>query len=164
MKNRLLDPHSEVERGQLMANMMRVFRRLKAILQEEAVKKDLSMTQFIALRVLDGSGGLTMGRLCESLDITQGASTTVVDKLIERGLVTRVSHATDRRIVLVHITDSGRELVNEILASANVHVYEVLQVLSPEAYEEVLRGFSHFAHALVLQGESDALGEALCPN
>ena len=111
---------------QLMANMTRVFRELKAIMREEADRQGLSMTQFIALRVLDTRGNVTMSELRDCLDITQGAATTVVDKLLARGLVARVADASDRRLVLVRSTDAGTSLMQSVLTASQIHIDRIL--------------------------------------
>lgn len=46
----------------------------------------------------------------ERLLITGGAVTQLVDTLEQRGLACRILHPTDRRSVLIEITEQGRRL------------------------------------------------------
>jgi DNA-binding MarR family transcriptional regulator len=46
--------------------------------------------------------------LADRLGLTPGSVTALVDRLVARDLARRVPHATDRRIVLIEMTDSGR--------------------------------------------------------
>jgi DNA-binding PadR family transcriptional regulator len=47
----------------------------------------------------------------EMVHLTSGSITAAIDRMEARGLVERRSHATDRRTRLVHLTDTGRELI-----------------------------------------------------
>ncbi len=50
---------------------------------------------------------LRSSELANRLGLTPGSVTSLVDRLIARGLARRVAHATDRRVVLVEMTDAG---------------------------------------------------------
>ena len=150
---------------QLISHMTKVYRCLKAIMREEAVRQELSLTQYIALRMLDVHGSLTMSELHHYLDITQGAATTVVDKLIARGLVMRIALPADRRVVIVQNTNAGTQMVQRVLAGTQEQIDEILQVLPADEHDEVVRGFAHFARVLDLSPlNSLAVEEAACKN
>lgn len=66
--------------------------------------------------MLDGSpDALTPNEINAHLHLTSGSVTTLLDRLEERGLLARRPHPTDRRKVLVQITDDGRALVDRYL-------------------------------------------------
>jgi len=78
----------------------------------------LSATAKQALAVLDGAGEpLEPGVISERLIITSGSVTSLLDTLEKAGLVTRARHPTDRRKVLVEITDAGVAIVDAMLPS-----------------------------------------------
>jgi MarR family 2-MHQ and catechol resistance regulon transcriptional repressor len=58
---------------------------------------------------------LRMGDLAAQTTLTSSGITRVVDRLVERGLVTRQSCSTDRRTTYAVITDTGRRLLDEVL-------------------------------------------------
>jgi DNA-binding MarR family transcriptional regulator len=60
-------------------------------------------------------GLLRMSDLAAQTTLTSSGTTRVVDRLVERGLVTRRSCATDRRTTYAVITDTGRALLDEVL-------------------------------------------------
>lgn len=77
---------------------------------------DLHLAAAQALAVLDGSPDpLTPNEINAHLHLTSGSVTTLLDRLEERGLLARQPHPTDRRKVLVQITDDGRALVDRYL-------------------------------------------------
>ncbi|WP_419817590.1 MarR family winged helix-turn-helix transcriptional regulator [Glaciibacter flavus] len=62
------------------------------------------------LRCLDWltEGPLTAGQLSVATGLRPAATTALVDRLVARGLIERTSSPTDRRQVLVQLTDEGR--------------------------------------------------------
>jgi DNA-binding MarR family transcriptional regulator len=50
-------------------------------------------------------------QLSEATALSSAATTTLIDRLEHKGFVRRVPHDTDRRQVLVEMTDEGRERV-----------------------------------------------------
>ena len=80
-------------------------RRMRAI--------DLTPPQSIALRkLLDGP--LPMGSVAEVLACDASTLTGIADRLEERGLIRRQIDPADRRVKLLALTDTGRELVTSI--------------------------------------------------
>ena len=54
----------------------------------------------------------TVGRLVYALGVTNPTATGIIDRLVARGLVSRDRSATDRRRVLVTLTDAGRKVLD----------------------------------------------------
>jgi DNA-binding MarR family transcriptional regulator len=75
---------------------------------------NLSGSQAAALSVLVRHGPQRMSDLARYLLQQTQTTTDLVDRLEQRGLVRRVRHATDRRVVLVEATDKARDLLQEI--------------------------------------------------
>jgi len=76
---------------------------------------DLSPSQFNLLNVLtDFPDGCTQSDLSRQLIMHRSNVTGLVDRLEERGLVTRKENAADRRAWLVVLTPAARSLLVEI--------------------------------------------------
>src|SRR5699024_1978714 len=71
---------------------------------------DLSPHQAMALRTADAEDGGRVSDLATRLRIAARSATEVVDGLEQRGLVRRCPSPTDRRAVLVQVTEEGRAL------------------------------------------------------
>jgi len=71
---------------------------------------------FEALLRIERSGGrMSMGELAEQVTLTSGGVTRLVDRLVEAGLVERLSCDHDRRVQYAVMTDSGRQMLAEAL-------------------------------------------------
>ncbi|MFT3890230.1 MAG: MarR family transcriptional regulator [Anaerolineales bacterium] len=71
----------------------------------------LSMPQFSILMQLHHKGPCGMSGISEGYDITPAATSQLVDKLVQGGLIQRVEDPNDRRAKLLSLTDKGREVV-----------------------------------------------------
>src|SRR5215210_5244531 len=87
----------------LAVSVMRLARRLR---QER--DSDLTATQLSALGTIRRYGPLTIGALATHERVQPPSMTRTVGCLLERGMVTREAHATDRRQVVVVLSDEGR--------------------------------------------------------
>jgi DNA-binding MarR family transcriptional regulator len=72
---------------------------------------DLDGPRASALSVLVFGGPVPIGRLAEVEQVSAPAITKTVTALEDAGLVRRVRHPTDRRVVLVEATTAGRALL-----------------------------------------------------
>lgn len=77
---------------------------------------DLTLPQFNILRILRGQKGnpATVKLLTERMLDKSSNASRLVDKLLEKGLVRRVSCPNDRRAVEVTITSEGLRVLDEI--------------------------------------------------
>jgi DNA-binding MarR family transcriptional regulator len=71
----------------------------------------LSAGELLALAHLSVDGPLGPTDLTHRLHMTTGAMTAMLDRLAERDYVVREHHATDRRRIMVRLTDGGRERI-----------------------------------------------------
>ena len=80
----------------------------------DAERSALSFTEFAVLEVLYHKGDLAAGEVSERVLLQSGSLTYVIDKLAERGLVSRRDCETDRRRRYLHLTAEGRAVMRRI--------------------------------------------------
>ena len=120
--------------GLLSDTCARLERRVDGDLRTEF---DLPLPWFETLLSLRRSpdGRLTMSEIADYTAHSTGGATRLVDRLVESGLVERVSCPTDRRAIHVVITTAGNERLD---AALQRHV-EVLRSAVGEALSETER-------------------------
>ncbi len=74
---------------------------------------DITIARFDLLAQLDRAdqtddGGLTMGTLSRRLMVTNGNVTSLIDRLVGEGLVTRRPDPDDRRAQIIELTSDGK--------------------------------------------------------
>lgn len=93
----------------LRISVMRLARRLRA----QRAATSLSLTQLSTLATLERHGALSPGELAAYEKVQPPSMTRVVAALEGHGMVERQPHRTDRRQVVVSLTERGRGLLGE---------------------------------------------------
>lgn len=104
----------------VVARIQRACRLIDRELRDHFATHDLQLWEFDVLATLRRSGPpyrLTAGALVEASMVTSGAITNRIDRLLARGWVIRETDPANRRSVLITLTGSGRELVDEVVVS-----------------------------------------------
>ena len=91
----------------------------------------LKVVDYSILVLLASNPGVNQKQLGQALDISAPNMAITLDRLVESGWVERVRSTQDRRAMLIHLTDAGRELVSRAEAIAATMEQGSLRMLSP---------------------------------
>jgi DNA-binding MarR family transcriptional regulator len=93
------------------------------------------------VRCLDwlADGPKTAGQLSKATGLRPAATTALIDRLVAKGLVERVRNATDRRQVLVQMTEQGQARTWELYGPLAVEGQQLLARLRTSDLELMLR-------------------------
>jgi DNA-binding MarR family transcriptional regulator len=142
------------------------YREIRCIGGERMLRNGISMTQHHILSLLDRHGEMSMSHLAEMLDVSVSNATGLVDRMEERGLLERVRITDDRRVVHVHLTETGRTLLADVEVLKDDLVRRILAELDREQLERIelalddLRG----AVAAVVEGDPAVLAHMHRPH
>jgi DNA-binding MarR family transcriptional regulator len=131
----MMTPQSRSDAGlatALRISVSRLARRLRAERMALGLQPDLSDTQLGALATLVNHGPMTPGELAEHEKVQPPSMTRVIAVLDERSLVMRAPHSTDRRQVVLTVTDGGRDLVYQARRLREAWLARRLRELSPQ--------------------------------
>ena len=99
----------------LRISVSRLARRLRAQRTASGLTEAvLSETQLAALSALEVHHAMTPGELAEHEKVQPPSMTRVIAVLEERDLVLRSPHRTDRRQVVLTVTEEGRAVVQRV--------------------------------------------------
>ena len=104
------------------------------------LRGSLSLVHLHVLTTLETEGPLPMSRLADALDVSVASATGIVDRMEQRGLVERRHSASDRRVVQVHVTDTGGDVFKTIDEHRRAHVSAMLARLTEDELESLLIG------------------------
>lgn len=96
-----------------------------------AESSGLGLTHYQASSLLDLEQPLTNGQLAKRLGLSPGATTRVVDRLIEMGLARRVTDPADRRRTLIEHSGELPEELTALLNPVRGQIAELVSQLSP---------------------------------
>jgi DNA-binding MarR family transcriptional regulator len=91
----------------------------------------LTIAQLIALHVLAHRGAHTVGGIAACVRLSPAATSHLVDRLVQRGLVARLEHAVDRRQKQVSLSSTGRALIERLDRARLTNVTGLVAHLSP---------------------------------
>jgi DNA-binding MarR family transcriptional regulator len=94
-------------------SLMGAERRLRGRDQHRKTDDGLTIAQVRALFALDKNEAATAGEIAETARLSPASVTAMLDDLERDGIVTRVRSDTDRRRVLVLLTDEGRAVLKK---------------------------------------------------
>jgi DNA-binding MarR family transcriptional regulator len=116
-------------------SITRLARRLRVERTAQGTpESELSETQFAALSALErhSHSGMTPGELAEREKVQPPSMTRVIAALEERGLVMRAPHSTDRRQVVLTVTEEGRAVVQRVRRRREAWLAKRLKELTPQ--------------------------------
>jgi DNA-binding MarR family transcriptional regulator len=101
------------------------------------------------MNMLERHGEMAMSRLAEMLDVSLSNATGLIDRIEERGFVERIRVPSDRRIVLVRITDRGRAVMEEVEALREATLARVLDRLDETQLKRVAAALADVRGAVI---------------
>jgi len=117
--------------------MMKAMRALTRYAAAGIEETGLGLSDFGVLEALLHKGPLPVNAIGPIVDLTPGSISIAVDRLHAKGLVSRVESGEDRRVRIVAITPSGKDLIVPAFRKHSGQMRRVFSELSPEE----LRGF-----------------------
>ena len=137
--------------------MMKAMRALTRYAAAGIEDTGLGDSDFRVLEVLLHKGPMPVNRIGPIVDLTPGSISIAVDRMVAKGLVSRVEGTEDRRVRIVALTSRGKDL---IVPAFRKHSGQMRKVFSELSAEE-LRGLEV---ALKKVGKrAAALMEESCP-
>lgn len=121
MEQRQLDPWEM---------LLKSYKLMRKILQEEAVREGLTFNETSLLFFVNANGKANVTTLAKYLDVSKSSVVEMIDKLVRNGFLERTKDVKDRRVTYVTITDRGRavletvrekykETINKVLSEVN---------------------------------------------
>ncbi len=91
--------------------MMKAMRALTKYATAGIEETGLGLSDFGVLELLLHGGPLPVNTIGPLVDLTPGSISIAVDRLVGKGLVSRVESADDRRVRIVALTPRGKDLI-----------------------------------------------------
>jgi DNA-binding MarR family transcriptional regulator len=105
-----LDPELEAAWADACNGIYRVLKRGRGTVGTRAAGASLTEAQVAALESVAQLGPLPVGVIARNAGIAQPTVTRMINTLERRGVVRRTASSRDDRVVLIELTEAGREL------------------------------------------------------
>jgi MarR family 2-MHQ and catechol resistance regulon transcriptional repressor len=147
-------PHGIQETSHVWLVMLKAMRALTRYATAGIEGTGLGDSDFRVLEVLLHKGPLPVNTIGPIVNLTPGSISIAVDRLVAKGLVSRVESAEDRRVRIVTLTSRGRDLIVTAFRKHAGQMKRVFSDLSPEelrVFELALKKVGKRAAALMDQ-------------
>lgn len=138
--------------GHVWLVMMKAMRAMTKYAAAGIEETGLGLSDFGVLEALLHKGPLPVNTIGSMVDLTPGSISIAIERLVEKGLVSRVESAEDRRVRIVALTPSGKDLIVPAFRKHAGQMKRVFSELRPEelgALEVALKKVGKRADALM---------------
>ncbi|MDT3766435.1 MarR family winged helix-turn-helix transcriptional regulator [Priestia filamentosa] len=118
--------------------LMQTSKAIHEKIKKEMTRNNLNITEFSVLEVLYQKGKQTIQQIRNSILISSGSMTDIIDKLEQRDLLSRNACREDRRVIHVTLTDDGNKLMQEIMLKHHKVVDDIFDSLNSDEAETLV--------------------------
>ena len=112
--------------------MLKAMRALTKYATAGIQETGLGLSDFGVLELLLHGGPLPVNTIGPMVDLTPGSISIAVDRLVAKGLVSRIESAEDRRVRIVALTPRGQDLIVSAFRKHSLQMKKVFSDLSAE--------------------------------
>ena len=112
--------------------MLKAMRALTKYATAGIQETGLGLSDFGVLELLLHGGPLPVNTIGPMVDLTPGSISIAVDRLVAKGLVSRIESAKDRRVRIVALTPRGQDLIVSAFRKHSLQMKKVFSDLSAE--------------------------------
>lgn len=130
--------HSDIalstERNRLMFELSVYLHTIMRKLTDDGVNTDTSSKILFVLQIQQPT---SLKNLCEILGVTTSAGSILVDKYVKMNLIERCTDPTDRRKIVLSLTQEGTKLVDQYTEHLYQNLNNSLSSLSEDENQEL---------------------------
>jgi DNA-binding MarR family transcriptional regulator len=131
-------PDSSAKATECAMNLVLAAELLEKRIASLLLPFDLSPATGLVLSILaDSEDPISPNYIADRLIITRASVTSLLDSLEKRGYATRKPHPSDRRMILVELTESGRQVANQFRPIVHQHQKVWLSALNENEQEQL---------------------------
>jgi DNA-binding MarR family transcriptional regulator len=123
--------------------VMPLFHRKLVNVLDEGMSLGLSHYHFAIMGMLSKYNTLPVSEFCRRLMISKSQMTMILDKLVEKGLVSRSTDEADRRIIRISITPLGKGVLNQAVDNIKVSITQKMAHLEKQDLELFARSLKN---------------------
>jgi DNA-binding MarR family transcriptional regulator len=123
---------------------------MKSTPSVDGIDGEISLTfqEMRAFKTIEGSEPITMSALARSLKVSLPTATHIVDRLVAKGVAQRTRPDSDRRLVLVALSERATACSRALLENRVATVSNILDPLEPAARERVVKALGEVARVV----------------
>lgn len=135
----MFKPYTETSAIHVWLVLWRAAHAIEQNATQSVLGLGLGLSEFAALEILLHKGPQPVSVIGKKVLLTSGSITAAIDRLELRKLVRRTVDPQDRRARIVHLTETGEQLIKDGIQRHAMDLEETLAVLKPGERAELVR-------------------------
>jgi DNA-binding MarR family transcriptional regulator len=115
-----------------------VTRLIKKLRKESATSQQLSLTERTTLALLQ-NGGMLPSELAAAEKITNQSMSQILVHLLEVGFINRTGSTTDKRKVIITLTEKGNEIIEQVRHEREEWLAEAIEQVCTKEEQHILK-------------------------
>lgn len=133
---------------QVLIELRRILHATQVGARNLARESGMTTSQLIVLQNLKAHGEMTARQIAQSMNLTQATVTSLLDRLQERGWITRRRGEQDRRRVYVQLAPAGTRQLKQAPESLQQRFVNHFKTLQKWEQSSILAALQRVAHML----------------
>jgi len=115
----------------IIDNMQKIF------YPEEWIDLDmkLSKSELFAMLIVERHGEVIMSKIADYINVSMSTATGIIDRLVKNGYLKRERSETDRRVVVIKLTDKGKRVMEDFKSIISKYTNAIFDFLTEEEKE-----------------------------
>jgi MarR family 2-MHQ and catechol resistance regulon transcriptional repressor len=110
--------------------LMKASRSVQELITSDIANYGMRTSDFVVMETLHHKGKQTVRQIADAVLIKTGSITYVIDKLEDKGWVTRSDCKEDRRVVYIELTQDGKNFMNDVFPKHQIVIEEIFSELT----------------------------------
>ena len=110
--------------------LMKASRSVQELITSDIATYGMRTSDFVVMETLHHKGKQTVRQIADAVLIKTGSITYVIDKLEDKGWVTRSDCKEDRRVVYIELTQEGKKFMNDVFPKHQIVIDEIFSELT----------------------------------
>ena len=153
MQNRVAELGLDFEAAHAVSSIYRAANAVRGYVTTEVLRPvDISWTGFVVMWVVWIADGLETRHAADSAAISKATLTGVVKTLEARGWMEKVGREDDRRLVELHLTSSGKALMEDLYPKFNSIESRVVRGISSSRQKTMTKSLRDIVTSIEASG------------
>jgi DNA-binding MarR family transcriptional regulator len=122
--------------------LLGIRRKIRENSPKKTIRDDLTFSQFETLWFIGLKGRKNMETIAEHLKITPPSATYMINKMVKRGLVSRIHDIKDKRIVYISLTQKTKknlEIIRKHKEEMFIHFISKLSSVDKQNLQRIIK-------------------------
>lgn len=106
-----------------------------------ALDLDFSKSELFTMLLVDRNGEIIMSRIADYVNVSMSTANGIVERLIKKGFLSRERSDSDRRIVVIRLTEEGKSLIVELKRVVLEYIGLIFDALDEEERKLIVKIF-----------------------